>query len=346
MTRQTTRSPLRAALIGCGDAGTAHALTVDRCEGTELVAALDADRARAEDVVRQYGGRAVGSVGELLAHRPDIVITATGPLTQPELVEELAKEGFSGGLLCEKPLATGLAPARTLIDTASAAGITLAVNHQRRFGLAIQRAVRLAAEGAVGRLLRVECHSKDSALFDWGPHWIDISFLLAGDAPVTWVAGTVDLSRRREHAGLLLEHSGLLVWEHADGLRGQLECGAEVAGQPLMRLVGTEGLIEFGSVLPGPDGFRRGPILRVLGPGGTGWSEVEVGESALGAPQWIRSLEELVTALAEERAPAHSGERALRTLEVLLAGYRAARDGGRVELPADPGADITEVLGG
>jgi predicted dehydrogenase len=333
----------KVALIGCGDAGTAHAVTAGRLPGAELVAALDADGARARGLCGEHGGRPVGSVVELAAEKPDVVIVATGPLVQPGIVAELAADGFRGGLLCEKPLATSVAAARELLDTAAAAGMTVAVNHERRFGLAVRKALELAADGTIGRPVRVEGYAKDGTLFDWGPHWIDIARLVADDAPVTWVSGAVDLSERRHHAGLRLEGWGQLVWEHAGGLRGQLECGADTAGQPLLRIVGTGGVIEFGSVVPTPEGFRRGPGLRVLGPS-QGWTEIDTGESVLAARQWLASLTELTDALAEGRAPAHDGERAVRALEVCLAGYLAARTGGRTRLPIAEGTDICEVL--
>ena len=335
----------KVALIGCGDAGTAHAVTVGRLHGAELVAALDPAGERARALCAEHGGRPVGSIAELAAEKPDVVIVATGPIAQPDIVAELAAEGFHAGLLCEKPLATSVAAARRLLDTGARAGMTIAVNHQRRFGLAVRKAVELVRDGTIGRPVRVEGFAKDATLFDWGPHWIDIAHLVAQDAPVTWVSGAVDLSDPRDHAGLRLEGWGQLVWEHANGLRGQLECGADTAGQPLLRILGTGGVIEFGSVVPAPDGFRRGPVLRVLGPS-AGWQEIDAGESALAAQQWLRSLSELTDALAEGRTPAHDGERALRALEVCLAGYLAARTGGRIRPRAAEGIDIRETLHG
>lgn len=342
--RDMTHRSWKLALIGCGDAGTAHATTVGWLRDVELVAALDVREERARTLCAEHGGRAVTSVADLVALQPDVVVVATGPLKQPDVVAELAAEGFAAGLLCEKPLATGVSEARRLLNTAARAGMTVAVNHQRRFGLAVRRAVEMASRGDLGRPVRVEGYAKDATLFDWGPHWIDIAHLVANDAPVDWVDATIDFADGRTHAGLRLENTGRLVWEYAGGLRGQLECGADVVGQPLLRIITTEAVIEFASAVPEGNGYGRGPVLRILGPS-TGWQEVQTGESALAAQQWVRSLTELIDALAEGRAPVHDGERAVRALEVCVAGYQAARTGGRVR-PQDARAiDIRQVLG-
>ncbi|MFJ4851708.1 Gfo/Idh/MocA family protein [Streptomyces sp. NPDC088733] len=334
----------KLALIGCGDAGAAHATTVGRLPNARLVAALDAEEEQARTLCAEHGGQAVTSIAELVSHRPDVVIVATGPLGQPGVVAELAAEGFDAGLLCEKPLATGVPAARRLLETAAGAGMTVAVNHQRRFGLAVRRAVEMARGGNLGRPVRVEGYAKDATLFDWGPHWIDIAHLVADDAPVTWVDAAIDFTDGRTHAGLRLEGRGRLVWEYAGGLRGQLECGADVAGQPLLRIITTDAVIEFASVVPEGEGWARGPVLRVLGPS-TGWQEIETGESALAAQQWSRSLAELTDALADGRAPVHDGARAVRALEVCVAGYQAARTRGPVRPQDARETDIREVLG-
>ncbi len=273
-------------------------------------------------------------------------MVATGPVAQPTVVAELLEGGFRGALLCEKPLATSLVSGRDLVDRAAAAGAVLAVNHQRRFGYAVGEAHRLLREGVLGDLLRVEGHIADGTLFDWAPHWIDLAFMLTGDAPVRWVHGMVDLRHRQWHGGMELEGSSLVVWEHEGGVRGQLECGLPVAGQPLVRLLGTEGVIELGAAPQRPGPGPRGPALRILAGGAAGWRSVDVGESVLSGAQWDRSLDELVRAYRDRREPPHGGRRALAALEVCLAGYRGAVSGRRQALPLDPETDIRFLFDG
>ncbi|MDG4765254.1 Gfo/Idh/MocA family oxidoreductase [Solwaraspora sp. WMMD406] len=341
---QPTGGTLPAGVIGCGDAGGAHALTVTRTSRATLTATYDLDGARAVAVAARHGGTAVGSVEELVATGVTLVAIATGPIAQPQVVRRLIDAGYAGSVLCEKPLATSVASARRTVDAARDAGLVLAVNHERRFGLPAVTARRLVTEGAIGRLLRVEGYSPDGTLYDWAPHWIDLAFDVAGGSAVRWVHGLLDLTGRREHAGLLLERHGLLLWEHANGVRGQLECGRPVPGQPLLRLLGDDGTIEVGAVLAGPDGEVRGPALRIRDSAGIGWRHIDVGESALAAVQWTRSWDELIDATLHGRQPEHHGQRAVRALEVCLAGYLAARRGAPQWLPVDPGTDLRDLL--
>lgn len=324
--------PLRVAVIGCGDAGSAHATTVSRHPETVLSVCCDLDEERSAKVASEHGANAARTVAEVMADGPAMVIVSTGPIGQPAVVGQLAKLGFTGGLLCEKPLATSLATARGVLADAGRTRMTLAVNHQRRFGCAVQRAGELLRDGEIGELVRVEGYAADATAFDWAPHWIDVSFLLTGDTPVAWAQMMCDTATRRTHAGLSLEGASLMVWEHRGGVRGQFECGRRVAGQPLLRLLGTDGLIEIGS------------DLRVLGSGAAGWARLPMPERPLSAGQWLRGLDELILAMREDRSPAHSGARAVAALEVCLAGYHSIRGGRPVALPLPEDADIALAL--
>lgn len=75
-------------------------------------------------------------------------------------------------LLVEKPIADTVAEARRLADAARAAGVPVLVGHQRRHGVAVQRARKLIAEGAVGRVVAVTMLAawlKPASYFTEGP---------------------------------------------------------------------------------------------------------------------------------------------------------------------------------
>ncbi|MFF5259934.1 Gfo/Idh/MocA family protein [Actinomadura viridis] len=325
-------------LVGCGTAGGAHAITVGRHPDARLVACVDADPARARELAAEHGGRAVATLGELVACDPRIIVVATGPAEQPALVHELIDLEFRGGILCEKPLSLSLAEGRELAVRAADAGVTLAVNHQRRFGEPFVRALALLREGRVGDLVRMEGFGPKGTLLDWGPHWVDYARLVVGDDPITWVDGLADFQEPQAHAGLSLEGHAMITWRHEGGVRGVLETSGQPLGQPLFRLWGTGGVIEIGCTEPdGEGGWRRGTRLRVLAASAGNGDDPAAGiESPLAPTQWERSLGELITAVREKRAPLHDADRALAALEVCLAGYRAALGGGRQRLPLDP----------
>lgn len=328
------------ALVGCGTAGGAHAITVSRHATADLVACTDIDGAKARELAAGHGARAVDTLDELVAAGPRVVVVAAGPAEQPGIVRRLVELGFRGGVLCEKPLALSLAEARKTVRYAADHGVTLAVNHQRRFGAPFVRALELLRGGRVGDPVRIEAFGPKGTLLDWGPHWIDFARMVVADDPVTWVDGLADFSEPQAHAGLRLEGHALITWEHAGGVRGVLETRSTPLGQPLLRIWGTSGAIEIGCVVSdGEGGWRPGPGLRVVD--GSVETDADI-ESPLAATQWLRSLDELIRALDEGRQPAHDAARATAALEICLAGYRAALGGGRQRLPLDPAYTLRE----
>ena len=335
----------RVAIVGCGAAGAAHAGTVARCGRTELVSCCDVVPARSTTLSTRHGGRACTDLAGVLGERPDIVIVATGPLAQPDVVDELVALGFRGGLLCEKPLATGVVRARALVRRAEEIGVAVAVNQQRRFGRAAEVAHAMIREGAVGELRRLEGYAPDATVFDWGPHVVDMAVQLAEESPVTWVHARLDTTTTRRHAGLVLEGGGTMVWEHDGGVSGRLISGSPAAGQPLFRVVGSAGTLELGG-LSGKSGERDGhrTALRASTKLTGGWRDIEVGESVLPSALWLRSLDEVVRARRDRRRPAHDVGRGVMALEVCLAGYLSASTGAPRTLPLDQDVDIRNLV--
>ena len=332
---------MRAAVIGCGVAGRAHALTIGRYPDTTLVACHDVHDAAAIALSTQYGGVACPTVAGVVAERPDIVVVATGPTTQPGVVADLLAASFRGALLCEKPLAASLGAARDLLGRADEAGVVVGVNQQRRFGLGAVEARRRL--GTIGDLLAIEGYAPDAALLDWGPHVVDLAVHFAA-APVRWVDAELDTSRTRRHAGLTLEYGARLRWRHDGGLPGTLTCGPDIADQPLLRLVGTAGALELGALsdLAGRPAGHRAALRGRIGDGE--WVEIDVGESVQSSRQWLRSLDELVTAIRDGRHPTNHGGRGLAALEICIAGYLAARTGSPRELPLAEDVDIATLF--
>ena len=67
---------------------------------------------------------------------------------------------------CEKPMAPTWGEAKAMHKAAAQKGIQLTFNHQRRFLQPFREARRLAREGAIGRLVRLEGACDN--LIDWG----------------------------------------------------------------------------------------------------------------------------------------------------------------------------------
>ena len=108
--------PLAVGLIGAGGMGTRHAVNLHRfVPGARVAAVYDLDADRAAHAAAQSGGGAVCDDPLLLIQDPavDAVLIASPDDTHARLT--LACLAAGKPVLCEKPLATGVADAAAVV---------------------------------------------------------------------------------------------------------------------------------------------------------------------------------------------------------------------------------------
>ncbi|MGH7571639.1 MAG: Gfo/Idh/MocA family protein [Gemmatimonadota bacterium] len=135
------RARLRLGVVGCGRVFELyHRQALDRSARWKLVAACDLSARRREWVRRALPEVRVfdSPTGLLAGDDLDAVLVAT----PPDLHAEIALQALESGLnvLVEKPMATRLADARRMIDSAEAAGTALCVGFNRRFRSSYRKA--------------------------------------------------------------------------------------------------------------------------------------------------------------------------------------------------------------
>lgn len=184
-------------------------------------------------------------------------------------------------VVIDKPLAPGSAEGRRLDSAARAAGLMLAVFHNRRWDGDMLTVRRLIAEGAVGEVHRFESRferwrperaaaawreSGDPAeaggvLFDLGSHLVDQALVLFG--PVEHVHAEVD----RRRPGVEVGDDVFIALRHASGVRSHLWM-SHLAAQPgpRMRVLGSEGAYVKWGLDPQEEALRGGAR-----PGVPGW---------------------------------------------------------------------------
>jgi predicted dehydrogenase len=121
---------MRAGVAGAGAMGRNHARIYSLLDGVELAAVYDADRARAEAVVAEFGGKAVDTLEELAEHC-DLASVAVPTVAHREVGCFLMEHGVH--VLIEKPIASTVADAQALVDTSRRCEKLLAVGHVERF---------------------------------------------------------------------------------------------------------------------------------------------------------------------------------------------------------------------
>ena len=138
---------IRVAVIGCGAFGRNHArvyrLLQKEGAGIEFVGVVDSDSQRAKSVATEFGTQPFASLGDL---RGKIEAASVAVPTGHHL--SVARELIESGadVLIEKPLASTLAEADQLIDTASKTHRIAQVGHLERFNPAVIATVPLVTK--------------------------------------------------------------------------------------------------------------------------------------------------------------------------------------------------------
>ena len=216
--------PAQVALVGCGAVAQLYyrpALETLEREGLlRLVAAHDPNPAALTAFCAAFpSARRLGSFGELLEQRPELVIIASPPRHHRE--QTIAALEAGADVHCEKPLAPDLGAGELMVAAAAAEGRRLTVGMLRRHFPATQVIGRLLAAGAIGQLESVDC-------FEGGPF--------------AWPVQSLDYFRPRAGAAGVLQDIGthcldLLTWwlgvptviAYADDAMGGVEANCSVA---------------------------------------------------------------------------------------------------------------------
>ncbi len=167
--------PLRVAVIGAGRMGRHHTRIYSELSGCELVAVVDKDLDRANEVASQYGGRAVSRVADV-AGELDAATVAVPTVYHAEVAIPLMERGVA--VLVEKPLAPDTTGARQLLDASRKYGQVLQVGHSERFNPVVQAMLRMEVTPRFIETHRISPFTFRSAdigvVFDMMIHDIDI----------------------------------------------------------------------------------------------------------------------------------------------------------------------------
>jgi len=121
---------LRIGVIGVGHIGSNHARIYSELPNAQLVAILDIDPARADEIGGKYKAKAVASLNEF-AGMIDAASVATPTSAHFSIARDLLAQGKH--LLIEKPITEKTSDARDLAQMAAEKGLVLQVGHVERF---------------------------------------------------------------------------------------------------------------------------------------------------------------------------------------------------------------------
>lgn len=321
---------MKVACLGMGWWSDVLADAIKRSGKMQIAACFSRSAEKREAFARKYGCKAASSYEEILNDKSiEAIINTTPNSVHRETTVAAAQAGKHTFL--DKPIANTIADARALTEACRKAKVVLALGYQRRR----ESHFRWIKEriGEFGKLVNAEANiSRDRLgkidLGSWrytaagmpggvmlqiGIHYTDVLEYLIG--PVAAVSGRfVRLVLPGENPDV-----ASLVLEHENGALSTLNASyASASEYYLMNIYGKEASAYYD--------LHGG--LRFLKRGSTTAEPVPVGKN----DAIVDELEEFARAVRGDGEPEMDGERSTRSLAVLLAGIKSAKEGRRVEV--------------
>lgn len=342
-----TDRPIRFALVGCGRISGNHVQALRQHAGrADLVAVCDNRPAALAAAVAETGAQGFDSMTELLAHSDaDVVVIATPSGLHPRQAMEAARAGRH--VLTEKPMATKWDEGMEMVRVCREADVKLFVVKQNRLNATMQALRQAIDQGRFGRVHMVNVNvfwTRPQSYYDDAPwrgrwdmdggaflnqasHYVDMVDWLVG--PVDSVhAYTATLARAIE-----AEDSGVMSLRLRRGGLASINVTMLAYGKNFegsITILGERGTVRVGGVavnridhwefdepMPHDDAVRA-----------TSYQTGSV--YGFGHPLYYANVIDTLRGTANAQVDGYAG---LRSLEVVIAAYRSARDGVRVGLP-------------
>jgi UDP-N-acetylglucosamine 3-dehydrogenase len=210
-------SSLRLAVIGVGNMGRHHARVFSGMEGVHLVAVVDKDRKRGEQVALQYKCGYYRDYGALLKKEPLDAATIAVPTSLHTKVA-LRCLAHNVPVLIEKPIAPTLQSAKSIIRYSKKKRLPVCIGHIERFNPVVQRLKKLIDAGRFGKIISISTKrvgvyppqiTDVDVIIDLAVHDIDVCNYLLGRQPkrVYARAGKAMNSRQLDYADIFLSYA-------------------------------------------------------------------------------------------------------------------------------------------
>jgi UDP-N-acetyl-2-amino-2-deoxyglucuronate dehydrogenase len=340
---------IRFALVGCGRIAKNHMHAIrehrDRCE---LVGVCDINPRALDEAAGATGARPYHSLDQMLGEcAADAYVLATPSGLHPQQAIDIARAGFH--VITEKPMATRWEDGKAMVAAADAAGVHLFVVKQNRRNATLQLLKSAVEKKRFGRIYMVNLNVfwtrpdeyynsakwRGTWEFDGGAfmnqasHYVDLIDWIIG--PVESLqAYTATLARDIE-----VEDTGVISLRWRNGALGSMNVTMLTYPRNLegsITILGEHGTVRIGGVAVNevqqwdfatsdPDDERVKTA-----------SYQTTSVYGHGHPLYYDNV---IKVLRGEAEPETDGREGLKSLEVLVAAYRSARDGKRIALPLE-----------
>jgi len=347
-------------IIGCGLIADFHARAINDVRGAKLVACFDVVSAAADRLAESTGCRAYHSLKRMLADEAVEVVTIGTP-SGAHMQPAVAAARAGKHVIVEKPLEITLRRCDRIISECEKAGVLLSTVFPSRFHDSCVEMRRAVERGRFGRLTVGDAIVKwyrTQEYYDagaWRGTWeLDGGGALMNQAIhsvdlLGWLMGPVAEIRAQTallaHQRIAVEDTAMATLRFANGALGMIEASTaiypgylkriEIHGSAGSAIMEEEDIIkwDFAKKEPRDAAIQRKMAERVSGGGGA------ADPAAIGHHGHTRQFRDVLRAISKGTSPAIDGAEGRRSVEIILAIYKAAETGRAVQLPlkCDPG---------
>ncbi len=353
-------------IIGCGMISNFHARAINDVRGAKLVGCFDQFPAAAERLSGATGCKAYAKLDEMLAN-PAIQVVTIGTPSGAHMEPAVAAAKAGKHVIIEKPLEITLKRCDAIIAACEKAGVVCSTIFPSRFHDSSRELKRAVDEGRFGRLTVGDAFVKwyrtqkyyDSgawrgtweldgggALMNQAIHSVDLLLWLMG--PATEVRAETALLA---HERIAVEDVAMALVRFANGARGVIEASTAIYPGYLKRieLHGSEGSAvmeeedivkwDFAKQKSRDAAIQKKMAERHSGGGGA------ADPAAIGHHGHARQFQDVVNAIRKGTKPQIDGLEGRRSVELILAIYKAAETGKGLSLPlpSDPSLKARKV---
>ena len=329
--------PLRVGAIGYGYTGKIHAQALLAEPGAQLTAIADSQPDRIKDL--PPGVRGYANYEDLLKSEVDAVsICLPTYLHCKVALDALACDKH---VLVEKPIAVNVEEAERMLRAARTTGCVLYVGMTHRFYPELREAKKLVDDGAIGDIVAcTDCALEQLGFLDLPPWYLQRQFAGGGTALTSgihlvdrlrWFTGdevkTVAGSAANPYFGSDVEDAAQMFLRFERGISAEITLAFMREKHPLvcdLRVIGSRGTIVVhtwcGYELWNASGHRENMIYT---------DEPHVAKVQVGI---AGEIAEFCSSIASGSSPWPSAEESTRALAIVMAFYRAAKNGEIIEL--------------
>lgn len=329
---------MKVAVVGLGNWGMKVCDSIASGEVLDVVLGMDIVPAAAERVAAKHGFAISDNYAAVLADESvEGVILVTPPSGHEEQL--LAAAAAGKHVLCEKPFSLSVAGAERMVEACASRGLTLGIDHERRFEPAWEELQRVVRAGELGDIVHVEANHSHGWMVDlpadhWrrrtgegpsagltgmGVHFLDLFTSLFG-RPESVSAWTSSMVGGFANGDIFSTH---LRWP--DGMMGTVTNVCVTPFHVRVAVFGREGWLEIREEDMGSG--SRGSVLTVARPEGRTSTTYEPIDSVK------RCVEAWAKAATEGGHNRYTGEQLIDTVATVVGIDESITAGGPVVLP-------------